>query len=79
MDLGMVEKLAAIGLLLSTYALMRIVVAEDNRAAAMDVCMALAAAALVAFLIWFVFDGPTPAYAPEYGGDPCDIPVQMKD
>lgn len=79
MDLETAEKLMAIALLLPSIAILRIAVEKGDMDDAMDACMTLAAVVLVALLLWFILDGPTPDYLPEYGSDPCDIPAQMKD
>lgn len=41
--------------------------------------MAVIAAVLLAFLVWFVLCMPAPDYMPEAGSDPQQIPYQMKD
>lgn len=52
---------------------------KPNRRIAEVAGMVVIAVMLVAFLVWFVLFCPAPDYMPEYGGDPREIPHQMKD
>lgn len=66
-------------LLLLTLMALYAAVATGNKKVVEVASMTVIAAALLAFLVWFIFCMPAPDYMPPYGSNPYDIPHQMKD
>lgn len=65
-----------VAILLGFVALVLALSCENNRPVE-RACMLLIGIALIAFLAWFVLNGPTPSYLPPYGSG--TQPMEMRD